>query len=409
MKGILTCRACSSGDVEQFFDLGMQPFANALVMNDNKCEYKYPLSLSYCKNCSLVQLDYTADPKELFSNYFWVTSTSQSAREYSEIFCESALSRIESGIPYVLEVASNDGTFLKPFKKRGYNVLGIDPALNIAKMAAKEGIPTKNEFFGESVACKAIEEYGYPGIVFARNVLPHVANLHDFLKGLKTCMNEGTLLVLEVHYAGKILDELHYDSIYHEHLCYFSVRSLQNLLKKYDLHAFDIIQSPISGGSIVLYISLDGVEKSEQLIGIENNEAILGYNSFDKWTEFSKKSYHHKKILNEVIDTKIREGKKIIGYGASARSSTMLNFCGIDNSKISKIADQNSLKHGLLTPGTHIPIVHPDEAFSEKPEAILLLAWNFKDEIIRTITDNYGFKGEIIIPLPFPPEVVNVE
>lgn len=401
MSGIKQCRACNSENIVHFFDLGNQPYANALTKSCTTAENTYPLSLSFCKDCSLVQLDYTADPKELFSNYFWVTSTSSTAREYAKSFCDKALSRSPQNINYVLEVASNDGTFLRPFKDKGIEVLGVDPALNIVEEAQKSGIPTNCNFFSESVAQNIISQKGYPSIVFARNVLPHVANLHDFVKGMQICCGDDSLMVLEVHYSGKIIDELHYDSIYHEHLCYFTLVSLNNLLNKYSLYPFDIEFSPISGGSIVLYIKNKPTNKSVALVEFINNEHNNGYNTFQRWQEFADNSFMHKKLLNNIINNQVN--KRIIGYGASARSSTMLNFCGINNQKIYKIADQNPLKQGLFTPGTKIEIIHPDTAMACNPDIVLLLAWNFKDEILELLKKKYNYSGTVIIPLPFPP------
>lgn len=397
------CRSCGSLNIQQFFDLHEQPFANALLKNISDYEGEYPLSLSYCKDCSLTQLDYTADPKELFSNYFWVTSTSSTAREYSKFFCENALKRFNTEINYVLEIASNDGTFLKPFKEKGLDVLGIDPAQNIAKIACEEGINTQVDFFGDEVARKVVRKKGTPAIIYARNVLPHVANLHGFVEGLKICCGDNSLLILEIHYFGKILDELHYDSIYHEHLCYFTLKSVTKLLNQAGLFVYDVEKSPISGGSIVLYIKNTQQAASESLKALKIIEEKNRYNDFEKLQEFAIMSFEHKKLLNEIIDKELEKGKKIVGYGASARSSTMLNFCGIDNRKLIAIADQNALKQGLLTPGTHIPILSPEETLGKNPDTILLLAWNFKDEILEILRNRFNFKGNIIIPLPNPP------
>lgn len=404
-KGIERCRACNSTNVEMFFDLGLQPFANALLHNEKDYEGKYPLSLSFCSDCSLVQLDFTANPAELFSNYFWVTSTSKTAREYASVFCKKALQNaLSSDIKYVLEIASNDGTFLRPFCEDNIEVIGVDPAENIAKMANESGVPTINAFFGEDVAKKIINDRGYPSITFARNVLPHVANLHDFVSGLSYCIDDQGILILEVHYAGKILEELHYDSIYHEHLCYFTLQSVENLLNLHGLYIFDIETSPISGGSVVLYISKDqGKKKSEKLAAFEMLEQKQKYNTFTKWQEFANKSLLHRDLLNKMIDDALEKGIRLVGYGASARSSTMLNFCGIDKHKLLKIADQNQLKRGFYTPGSRIEIITPEEAFTLKPEGVVLLAWNFKDEIIDLLKNKYGFRGDIITPLPFPP------
>lgn len=408
MDLINKCRVCGSNKIEKFFDLGEQPFANALLKNQDNFakEKKYPLSLSFCNDCSLVQLDYTANPSELFENYFWITSTSGVAKQFAEVFCNEALKRNNPN-NYILEIASNDGTFLKPFQSKGYAVLGVEPAQNICQLAISNGIPTENVFFNYGAASKIIEDRGYPSIVYARNVLPHVSDTHDFVKGLKHCVSDEALLILEVHYAGKICDELQYDSIYHEHLCYFTLKSICRLLESYELYAYDIIESPISGGSIVLYISNAQKNKSEALLEFEAFERTREYNSFDLWKAFAQKSYLHRELLNNLINKEAADGKRMIGYGASARGSTMLNFCDIAD--LSCIIDQNKMKQGMYTPGTHIKIMGADEAMQKSPDTILLLAWNFKEEIIAYLEEHYSFNGSIIIPFPFPPSVYQRE
>lgn len=397
------CRACQSSQVIQFLDLGNQPFANALLAPDFKEEKRYPLSLSYCKDCSLVQLDYTAAPEELFSNYFWVTSTSSTAREYAKHFYENVKTYIGEDRRYVLEIASNDGTFLKEFKEHGYEVLGVDPAKNIAKQANEQGIATRVDFFQKAVAEDIIKEKGYPSVVYARNVLPHVADLSGFVEGLACCCSDDNLLVIEVHYSGKILDELHYDSIYHEHLHYFTLTSVMNLLRRHGLSVFDVSLSPISGGSVVLYVSGQEKEQSPFLKNMLAEEEKLGYNTLERWKEFAETVEKHKEELLAIIKSKLEEGKRIVAYGASARSSTMLNYCGIGKEMIPTVIDQNSLKQGHLTPGSHMLIDSAEKILKEKPDVILLLAWNFKDEIMDILRNQYGYKGEIIIPLPYPP------
>lgn len=409
LKMSIKCIGCGSTEIVPVFDLGNQPFANALIKDVKVSEKRYPLVLNYCKRCSLAQLSYIADPKELFSNYVWVTASSTSAQEYSEVFCTRALKHLHNkNTGYVLEVASNDGTFLKPFKKNGFEVLGIDPAANIVQRANQKGIPTKEAFFSEETAEDVVTEKGYPILIFARNVLPHVQNLHGFIKGLRRCCGDNTLLAIEIHYSGKILDELHYDSIYHEHICYFTLHSVQNVLEQHGLYIFDIDFSPISGGSIVLYLQIKEKERSTALQEFIHLEETAGYNTLERWKTFGQTAKQHKQMLNGLINTAIAQGKKIIGYGASARSSTMLNYCGIDVSKISVIADQNELKQGLFTPGTHIPIVSPASAMSESPDIVLILAWNFTEEIVSILRNQFDFHGEIILPLPYPPRRENI-
>ena len=251
---IKNCRVCGESNLKPFFDLGAQPPPDILLKKRDDPEKKYPLSLVWCENCRLVQLDCTVSPEELFSHYIWVTGTARGTKEYAERFYKDLTERVpmpKGG--YVLEIASNDGTFLKPFIRGGHTVLGVDPAKNLAEAAEREGIPTKAVFWGVEEAKKVREEHGLAHVIFARNVLPHVANTIDFVRGLRECLHEEGVLVIEAHYAKIILDELHYDSIYHEHLCYFTLKSLRRLLGDAGLYIFDITKSPISGGSMIVY------------------------------------------------------------------------------------------------------------------------------------------------------------
>ncbi len=339
MEIINSCRVCKSKNLKKFFDLDKQPPANSLLKSANEKEHFYPLSLSWCAECNLVQLNETINPGELFSEYVWVTGTSKTAREFSEVFCRELISRTKNPKEgHILEVASNDGTFLVPFIKQGYKVLGIDPAKNIADMAGAEGVPTKCAFFGKETAKQILEERGPAKMIFARNVLPHVANTRDFVEGLALCLDAESTLAIEVHYAKKILEELHYDSIYHEHLCYFTLKTLEGLLNDFGLFIFDIIESPISGGSIIVYA---GKEKSEEKLIVQwyrDREEEERINEFSSWQDFAKRAFSHRDKLLDILQEAAKEGK-VVGYGASARSSTLLNFCGINSSLISMIAD----------------------------------------------------------------------
>lgn len=404
---IHACRSCGARGIKPFFDLGKQPPANSLIKDSGKKEELYPLSLSWCPECSLVQLNETLDPKELFSQYVWVTGTSKTANEFAITFRDEFLRRVgANSAGYVLEVASNDGTFLKPFMERGFKVLGIDPAENIADMANKAGIPTRAVFWGDEAARATVAEKGLARIIFARNVLPHVANTHDFVEGLATALDPEGTLAIECHYAGIILRELHYDSIYHEHLCYFTLKSLENLLAAHGLYIRDIMKSPISGGSMIVYAGKQKTAPSKALEDFRAQENAASANDFVSWQDFAKKSIEHKKTLMEILNKAKASGKRVAGWGASARSSTMLNFCGIDTSHIFAIIDLNPLKQGLFTAGTHIPIKPAEEVMKESPDSILILAWNFESEIRDALKKKWNYKGEVIVPLPNQPRIL---
>ncbi|MGD0857053.1 MAG: class I SAM-dependent methyltransferase [Dehalococcoidia bacterium] len=410
MKRIKACRVCQSPNITEILDLGKQPYANSLLKSLDEKEKLYPLSVSYCSNCSLVQLNETAEPTDLFSNYVWVTSTSKTALEHAKSFYNEVLTRMPNlKESYVLEVASNDGAFLKPFTENNYIVLGVDPAKNIADIAIANGIPTECKFFGVKAAGEIVEERGQARVVVARNVLPHVANLHDFVQGLQMCLDEDGILAIEFHYAKVIYEGLHYDSIYHEHLCYYTLKSVEKLLNQYDLFVVDIIKSPISGGSLILYIRKGKKGKESPVVqSYRDAEKAAKVNELNSWENFAKRVYSHRQQLMEILTEAMKKNGPIVGYGASARSSTLLNFCKIDTRVVSMIADQNELKQGKYTAGTHIPIADPVKVMKEKPGCVLILAWNFADEIIQILRDKYHYTGMAMLPLPNDPTVVNI-
>ena len=282
----------------------------------------------------------------------------------------------------------------------------MDPAANIAEMARASGVPTATAFFGERAAGDITAEHGRADVVIARNVLPHVADPHDFLEGIRALLAPGGLAVIEAHYARIILDELHYDSIYHEHLCYFTLQSLNALAAKHGLHLFDVMESPVSGGSLVYFLSLEPRPESEALARIRAEELASGCNDRALWEAFALKSGRQREMFLALLDEESRAGRKVVGYGASARSSTMINYCGVDRDRIAAIADQNSLKHDLYSPGTGIPILEPGKVLAMNPDTVVILAWNFFEEIAGVLRDRYGFTGRLIKPLPYPPVVL---
>lgn len=400
------CRVCESPNIKTFFNLGKQPLANSLLKSSEEKEEFYPLALGRCSDCGLVQLNYTVDPKVLFSNYVWVTGSSKSVYAYAETFCEEFIKRGElKKEGYVLEIASNDGTFLKPFVKNGYEVLGVDPAKNVAELAEKNGVPTKCFFWNIDSAEELLKEKGPAQAIFARNVLPHVANTRDFVKGIAKCLKPDGVAVIEAHYAKIILEELHYDSIYHEHLCYFTFKSLEKLLNDFGLHIFDIMGSPISGGSMVVYASKDKRQEMPVVKEYRDYESKEKINAETSWQNFAKRSFEHREKLLALLETEKLKNARLIGWGASARSSTLLNFCGIGPETIPVIADSTPFKQGLYTAGTHIKIEKWETAMAKNPDAVFIMAWNFAKEIKEILKNQFNFKGDCVIPFPKEPHI----
>lgn len=403
---LASCRVCGSASLELLLDLGVQPPANSLRKHATDPVPTVPLRLCRCDECGTVQLTETVEPTFLFQQYVWVTGTSRTALEYSQDFCRRLRQRISRPSPFfVVEVASNDGTFLRRFQEQGDRVLGIDPAENIAAEARAAGIPTWASFFDERVADRVVLEHGLADAVFARNVLPHVPDPLGILRGMAYCVVDDGVVAVEFHQADAILEELHYDSIYHEHLFYHSLATMEQLLRRAGLFAFDLATSPISGGSLVVYCSKSRRPESRELTARREREVVAGTNTLDRWRMFSRQCVAHSHALRAMVEEFLASGAKIIGYGASARSSTLLNFCGIDHRHLLAIADRSPHKHGLLTPGTDIRVLPPAEALALGPDTVLLLAWNFRDEILDDLRQG-GFRGRVIVPLPGDPRVL---
>jgi len=398
LKKISKCRICG-GKIKNIIDLNNQPPANSLHKKLKK-EKEIRLNLVLCRSCFTAQLDTTVDPDYLFKNYFWVTGTSKKALEHARNFFLYAKNKIKKKNFSVLEIASNDGTFLQPFRANGCKVLGVDPAKNLNKKIKK--IKTITAFFNYKISKEIKLKYSYFDFIFARNVIPHNDNVKSIIKGFANLMSNTGIGAIEFHYAGTILKEKHYDSIYHEHIYYFTIKTLENILKKYKLNIFDCQTSPISGGSLIIYFSKILKKPTPFFLQLKKNEIKNKYNSLKRWQSFGLQSIKHannfKKTLKKIIN---KNNKKIVAYGASARSSTLLNFCKIGNETISHIVDKNKLKHNFFTPGTNIKIksFEQDKINFKKYKYILILAWNFKNEIINDLK-KYNFTGKIISPLP---------
>lgn len=403
---ISNCRICGSKNIEEIIDLGLQPPANSLYKPNNEEPPGVPLRMVFCHDCSTVQLGENVDPEYLFSEYLWVTGTSGTAIDYSFDFANRALSYLSKEIakPFVVEIASNDGTFLKRFIEKDSRVLGVDPAKNIAEIANNNGVPTKADFFTVDLAKQIASEKGEADITFARNVIPHVKEIHSVIEGMFTLLNDEGTGIIEFHNAGLLLDELHYDYIYHEHLFYFTLKTIEGLINRHNMYVYDIMHSPISGGSWVVYFSKIKKTKSKALLDIEQIEIEKELNSYQRWSLFSNQVRHHAEKLKNIVS---ESNEKILAYGASARSSTLLNYCGINSEQISKVIDKNPLKSGLLTAGSKIPIVSFKEGLNNiaSETRILLLAWNFQDEIVQELNQN-DFNGEFIVPLPGDPHII---
>lgn len=397
---IKKCRSCDNQELINIVNLGKQPLANALLNNlqQVKNETKIPLAICMCKKCKLIQLTHTVSPGILFKKYLWVTGTSEKVSSYRKFFFKKLKKYKSLKNNFICEIASNDGFFLEKVKKDN-QVIGIDPARNIAKIANSKGIKTYSDFFNFNTAKKINKIYKKrPDLIICRNVIPHIENIKSVMKGLKTLISDNGIGVIEFHNAKNIIQNNHYDYIYHEHIFYFTLTSINNALKNHGLYGFDFFKSPISGGSFVIIfkkLKTNQTVNFKKMIKYENKFQI---NSVTKWKKLDKLCSDHKDKLNKIIRKFIKK-KDIAAYGASARSSTLINYLNLNNKIIKKVFDLNPLKSNLYTPGTHIVIKKPVDKDLNKFNLIILLAWNFKAEILNYLK-KIKFTGEIIIPLP---------
>ena len=404
----MKCRFCDEQLIHPVINLGMTPLANSYL--DSKSlqqeELFYPLRVFVCHKCLLVQLTESVEsPKQLFSNYLYFSSNSKTWLKHTE---QLAVNLIEKFLldekNQIIEIASNDGYLLKHFKNKNIPILGVEPAENIAKFAEEKGIKTINKFFGLKTA-NELKQSGYGAdLLIAINVLPHVPNLKDFVEGIKEILKpNGVCMIQFSTYMLPFLHDTEFDSIYHEHYSYFSLLSVQKILSTFQLEIFDVDELSIHGGSLRIYVKhLENLKNKvdKKVNNLIKKEIEAGLDLASNYESFSKRATESKlKIWDFFISAK-RNNKKIIGYGAPAKGNTMLNFCGIGTEIIEYTVDISPHKQGLFLPGTHIPIKKPESIKETKPDYVLILSWNFKDEIIQQMNYIRDWGGKFVVLHP---------
>jgi SAM-dependent methyltransferase len=404
---VTKCRICESPDLHEILNLGEQPLANALrTHEDNSVEKIFPLVLSRCRSCTTVQLSINVNPKLMFQDYFWVTGTTATAREHCSRLA-SEISKISSTNPSILEIGSNDGTLLKEFQKfTSGGLYGVDPAIDISRSIKIPGINVITDFFTSSFASDFEQAKGLVDVVIARNVLSHVPDLRDVFLGIDKILSPSGIFVVEFHEASRILSELHYDSIYHEHTFYHSIRSMTEAQATIGLVPFDILESPISGGSHILISSRVVQPPTARFLTAIQHEETSNVQSESAWMNFARLSNEN---LEEIRDfLKNNTGTSIKAFGASARSSTLLNAIGTPAKALSGIADNNPLKWGKVSPGTHLPIKSPKEMINDSIEMVFICPFNFEAEIVDYLNNTLGWHGSVYLPLPGKPRIYTI-
>jgi SAM-dependent methyltransferase len=403
-----SCRICDAPLRETFVDLGSSPLCESFLAAEqlNQVEYFYPLHVRICGECLLVQLEAYVPATEIFTDYAYFSSYSDSwvahARSYTKMISER-LGLDQSTL--VLEVASNDGYLLQHFVQQGIPALGVDPAANVAEAARERGVDTMVDFFDSRLATALVAEGRRPALVIANNVLAQVPELNDFVHGLELVLADHGVVTVEVPHLFRLVEGLQYDTIYHEHYSYFSLTTLVTLFERHGLEVFDVEEVPSHGGSLRVYVKRwgdDAHPRSAAVDGLLSAERSRGYNRLEGYAGFGDRVAESGWALLELLIGLRRAGKRVAGYGAPGKANTLLNYCGIRTDLVEYTVDRNPNKQGKYLPGTHIPIYAPETLAETKPDYLLLLPWNLKLEIMSQLLYIREWSAKVIVPIPRP-------
>ena len=400
------CMFCGTPLHATFVDLGMSPLCESYISREqlNQMESFYPLHAYVCETCFLVQLDEYVSPEKIFTEYAYFSSYSDSWVQHMKKYTDMIIERFSLGRRnFVVEIASNDGYLLQHFVARSIPVLGIEPAANIAKVAIEKGVPTLVKFFGEKVARQLAMEGKQADLVAGANVLAQVPDVNDFVRGIKILLKSRGVVTIEFPHLMRLIEENQFDTIYHEHYSYFSFLTVERIFAAHGISLFDVEEVPTHGGSLRIYgCHADG---SSYPIGprvseLRTREVQRGFNRLERYSTFTEQVKETKRKLLEFLIRAKREGKSIAGYGAPGKGNTLLNYCGIRTDFIDYTVDRNPYKQGKFLPGTHIPIYSPEKINDTKPDYVLILPWNFKDEIMAQMSHIRKWGGQFLTPIP---------
>ena len=400
------CRSCGAGLKHTFIDLGMSPLANSYIKPEqmNRMEPFYPLHVYVCEKCLLVQLEQFSTPQDIFSDYAYFSSFSDSWLAHARTYVDMIVDRFRlDRNSKVVEIASNDGYLLKNFVARDIPVLGVEPAANVAEVASGKGIPTKVAFFGEKTARNLTEDGWAADLIIGNNVLAHVPELNDFVSGLKVLLKPTGLVTMEFPHLLQLVEQNQFDTIYHEHFSYFSFIAVERVFARHGMKLFDVEELPTHGGSLRIYACHDS-DTSKPIEArakeLKAREEKIGFDSLGHYLSFGTRVEATKRKLLSFLIAARQEGKRVVGYGAPAKGNTLLNYCGIRTDFIDYTVDRSPHKQGHFLPGVHIPIYEPERVRTTRPDYLMILPWNIRDEVMQQMSYIREWGGKFVVPIP---------
>ncbi|MGO9857384.1 MAG: methyltransferase domain-containing protein [Acidimicrobiales bacterium] len=405
MSSQCVCRLCGAGLTRTFIDLGMSPLCESYVSADklDQAEAFYPLHVRLCSSCLLVQLPEYVSGEAIFSDYAYFSSYSDSWVAHAKRFADSVVDRLAlTADSLVIEVASNDGYLLQHFLAQGIPVLGVEPARNVAEAARSRGIPTAVQFLGSTTGGDIAERHGRADLVVANNVFAHVPDIRDFAAGLRALVKDTGLVTLEFPHLLRLIQRRQFDTIYHEHYSYLSLLTASRALATAGLRVVDVEELETHGGSLRVYARPDGHpgEPSTRVKALLDEEDLAGLHTLSGHTGFAREVLRIKSELLGFLLNAAREGRSVAGYGAPGKGNTLLNHCGIRSDLLEYTVDRSPVKQGKFLPGTHIPIHAPDRLAQTRPDYVLVLPWNLKDEISQQLSYVRSWGAQLVIPIP---------
>jgi SAM-dependent methyltransferase len=401
---LVSCIVCGTASVEPFLNLGQTALANKFLTREelSAVEPNYPLRVGFCHTCGHVQLTEAVPPHAMFEDYLYVSSASETLKRHLYDLSDILATRYRLGKPHlVIDIGCNDGTLLEGFRRHGVRTLGVDPAVNLAEQARDTGIDRYIGFFGSSSARDIVDKWGQASVITATNTFPHIPDLADFVEGIETALAPGGAFVIEAHYLVDLLEQVAFDTIYHEHVSFWALRPMIHLFARHGMEVVDAERLPLHHGQLRASVQRKGEGSVRPSVAtLLEAENSLGIGMYSTYQRFAQRTQQLKEDLHRTLNELRAQGKSVVGYGAPAKGNTLLSFLEIGPSVLRYIVDRSRLKQGRYTPGTHIPVVPVERLLEDQPDYVVLLAWNFAEEVLEQQAEYRRRGGRFILPVP---------